>query len=707
MDLLRTYRNDGSLAGSIGLKVARPHCGIGSLLRLGSFYVIAPYDIRQISPVTYFKSGFVKSHRGLVVQFQFDIVGEPKLPLRSLLALVPAADFDPNDLTKPFFDPSLELWQLELDANDRYFVDVEFDESGLFYPVLCVWTDEVDRLVALAAKKRSVGDTFDLEIRDVAAYLRRQLEDSQILDFATFMLESNDEVAPDRRLGVEELISVLEGDEGVDSKLSHLLIEQATFVAHMPRRISVLSTFVCQGVYVEDERAAFSSWYEVFPRSVGGLRGVADLLPKVGRLGFDTLYLPPIHPIGYTNRKGRNNAVVADDGDVGSPWAIGSSFGGHTAIEPSIGTLADFDYLISRAKEAKIEVALDIALQCSPDHPWVREHPDWFTTRSDGEIAYAENPPKKYQDIYPIYFFADGDDRALEQWAKIYEVFDFWIDRGVKTFRVDNPHTKPLSFWRYVADRLRREHPGTVMLAEAFTMPKLMVALGELGYSMSYSYFTWRNSKWDLIQYGQELASNEYASSMRANFWPNTPDILPDNLRDKPLSAFSVRATLAATMVGSWGIYSGFEFGENLAVTADSEEYLDSEKYQIVHRDHLQSSPLEGLISRLNEFRRRNYGAISNPYSFVHVPTDSDAIIAYLRCDSREDRAILVVVNLDAHNASQGMIDLWPIRSALRFEGDFEVFDYFTGALYSWSGERSYIRLDPANQPAHLFEITV
>ncbi|MDA8276714.1 MAG: alpha-amylase family glycosyl hydrolase [Actinomycetota bacterium] len=669
--------------------------------------MIAPYDIRQVSPITYFRRGFIKAHKGLVIRFEFDIVGEPKVPLRSLLALVPADQLNSEDLAKSFFDPSLELWQLESEVNDRYVVEVEFDNTGLYYPVLCAWTDEVDRLIGLAAKKRSVGDTFDLEIQDIATYLKGQLLDEELINFATFMLESNEESVLNRRLAIEELISVLEGGEDVESKLSHLLVEQSTFMAHLPRRLSLLTTFKCQGVYVEDQRSAFSSWYEVFPRSVGGLRGVIELLPKVSRLGFDTLYLPPIHPIGHTNRKGPNNAVIAAEGDVGSPWAIGSSFGGHTAIEPSIGTLADFDYLIARAREANIDVALDIALQCSPDHPWVREHPDWFVTRSNGEIAYAENPPKKYQDIYPIYFFADDDDRALQQWATIYEVLVFWIERGVRTFRVDNPHTKPLSFWRYVANRLRRECPGVVMLAEAFTMPKLMIALGELGYSMSYSYFTWRNSKWELIEYGKELSSVEYASSMRANFWPNTPDILPDNLREKPLSSFAIRATLAATMVGSWGIYSGFEFGENKAVKEDSEEYLDSEKYQIVVRDHMQSAPLEGLISQLNEFRRRNIGAISNGYSFVEVPTDSDAILAFLRRDSCVDRAILVVVNLDPNNVSQCMMELWPIRRSMALDGDFEVFDYFTGALYSWSGDRSYIRLDPTVQPAHLFEISI
>ena len=669
--------------------------------------MIDPYFVRQICPATYFKSGFVKAHKGLVARFEFDIVGEPKLPVRSLLALVPEAQLDRDKPYLAFLDPNFELWELEPSTNDRYFVDVEFDSAGTFYPVLCAWTDEVDRLIGLASKKRSVGDTFDLEIRDVAKFLSSQLEDGELMNFAIFMLESNDETVASRRLGIEELVRVLESSEDVESKLSHLLIEQSSFLAHMPRRLSLMTTFVCQGVHVEDERAAFSSWYEVFPRSVGGLRGVVELLPKVSRLGFDTIYLPPIHPVGYTNRKGRNNAVTAGNGDVGSPWAIGSSFGGHMAIEPSIGSLADFDHLIARAKEASIEVALDIALQCSPDHPWVSEHPDWFVTRSNGEIAYAENPPKKYQDIYPIYFFAESDEGALEQWSEIFKVFAFWIGRGVRTFRVDNPHTKPLSFWRYVTNRLREEFPGTVLLAEAFTMPKLMIALGELGYSMSYSYFTWRNSKWELAQYGSELASVEYASSMRANFWPNTPDILPDNLRDQPLSAFAIRATLAATMVGSWGIYSGFEFGENKAVSVDSEEYLDSEKYQIVERDHLQSAPLEALISRLNEFRRRNFGAVSNPYSFVEVPTDSEAIIAYLRRDSCEDRAILVVVNLDPINASQAMMDLWPIRRTLNFDGDFEVFDYFTGAVYNWSGEQSFIRLDPANQPAHLFEITL
>ncbi|MGH3849681.1 MAG: maltotransferase domain-containing protein, partial [Pseudonocardiaceae bacterium] len=361
-----------------------------------------------------------------------------------------------------------------------------------------------------------------------------------------------------------------------------------------------LTTALPTKIWVDRQRAASGAWYELFPRSVGGFLGACDRLPAVAAMGFDVVYLPPIHPIGTTARKGRNNTLVATLEDPGSPWAIGSSVGGHTAVEPALGTIEDFDLLVSNARDLGLEIALDYALQCSPDHPWVGEHPEWFHRRSDGSIRYAENPPKRYEDIFPINFWPDAPGARSALWEACADILRYWISHGVAIFRVDNPHTKPMAFWEWLIPEIQAAHPEVIFLAEAFTRPKMMAKLAEIGFSQSYTYFTWRTTKAELRSYAEEVCLGPTADYMRPNFWPTTPDILAGPLRDGPMAAFALRLVLAATLVTSFGIYSGFEIGENLPAADTNEEYFDSEKYRVQARTFDRADSLVALITSVN-----------------------------------------------------------------------------------------------------------
>jgi starch synthase (maltosyl-transferring) len=457
-------------------------------------------------------------------------------------------------------------------------------------------------------------------------------------------------------------------------------------------------------LWVDRERGAFSAWYELFPRSYGGFRGVIGELDRIAAMGFDILYLPPIHPIGRVHRKGRNNTLTPAPDDVGSPWAIGSTEGGHDAIHPDLGTEADLVALIAAARERGLEVALDLALQCAPDHPWVAHHPEWFTQLPDGTIRYAENPPKKYQDIYPINFWpaAEADRAAL--WQACLDVVWHWVGLGVAVFRVDNPHTKPVAFWQWLIEEVRRSDPGVLFLAEAFTAPAMMAKLGEVGFTQSYSYFTWRGSRAELTGYVQELAGEPLVSTMRANFWPNTPDILEGVLRDGPLSAFALRYVLAATLVPNYGIYSGYELGENAPASPDNTEYLNSEKYQLVHRDFAQTPNLTTLISAVNEARRR-HRAFRTLRGTVFHGSDNEAILAYSKYDRRSGDRVIVVVNLDPWRAQSATLDLDLDALGLAGERAFDVHDALSGETWTWFGARPWVNLDPAHHPAHVLAV--
>jgi starch synthase (maltosyl-transferring) len=460
---------------------------------------------------------------------------------------------------------------------------------------------------------------------------------------------------------------------------------------------------------VDRKRAAFSSWYELFPRSAaaeigqhGKFSDVEARLPYLAEMGFDVLYFPPIHPIGRVNRKGTNNALRAKPGDVGSPWAIGAAEGGHKAILPQLGTFEDFDRLMNVARALGIEIAMDIAFQCAPDHPYVAQHPQWFKHRPDGSVQYAENPPKKYQDIYP-FDFETSDWRAL--WAELKSVVDFWIGRGVKIFRVDNPHTKAFAFWEWLIGATKRDHPDLIYLAEAFTRPKVMHRLAKLGFSQSYTYFTWRNSKQELTEYFTELNRGPGRQYYRPNVWPNTPDILPETLQSGSRPMYAGRLILAATLSANYGIYGPtYELMESAPREAGSEEYRDSEKYQLRHWSLQQPDSLWSLIARMNRIRREN-PALQSDTGLHFCTIDNDQLIAYLKADAQSSNVILTVVNLDPHQPQSGWIDL--DVGALRIDPDqpYQVHDLLSDQRYIWRGRYNYVLLDPQRAPAHVFRL--
>ncbi|MGD6743213.1 maltotransferase domain-containing protein [Streptomyces sp. BH106] len=464
---------------------------------------------------------------------------------------------------------------------------------------------------------------------------------------------------------------------------------------------------------VERERALFGSWYEFFPRSEGAVvepgrppvsgtfRTAARRLPAIAEMGFDVVYLPPVHPIGTTFRKGPNNSLSPGPYDVGVPWAIGSPEGGHDAIHPDLGTFEDFDAFVGRVRELGMEVALDFALQCSPDHPWVDKHPDWFHHRPDGTIAYAENPPKKYQDIYPLAF--DKDMPGLI--AETVRILRLWMDHGVRIFRVDNPHTKPVVFWEKVIADINGTDPDVIFLAEAFTRPAMMHTLAAIGFQQSYTYFTWRNSKQELTEYALEL-SGEAACYMRPNFFVNTPDILHAFLQDGGRPAFELRAVLAATLSPTWGVYSGYELCENTPLRAGSEEYLHSEKYQLRPRDW-ESAEREGrtiapLITALNAIRRRN-PALHTLRGVHFHEADQDAVLVYSKTatSAQGSNTVLVVVNLDPHHTQEATVSLDMPHLGLDWHASVPVRDELTGDTYHW-GRTNYVRLEPGRTPAHI-----
>jgi starch synthase (maltosyl-transferring) len=459
-------------------------------------------------------------------------------------------------------------------------------------------------------------------------------------------------------------------------------------------------------LWVDRPRALVGAWYELFPRSYGGLRGTADRVPAIGAMGFDVLYLPPIHPIGQSYRKGRNNTLEAGEDDPGSPWAIGNEQGGHTAIDPALGTFADFSALIDTLTAFGMEVALDYALQCSPDHPWVREHPEWFHHRPDGSIAYAENPPKKYQDIYPINFWPEEEADRAALWQACKEILDFWIQRGVSIFRVDNPHTKPIAFWEWLIPAVQSERPDVLFLAEAFTRPRMMGKLAEVGFSQSYTYFTWRTEQYGaegLRAYLEELAGDK-ADFMRPSFWPNTPDILSGPLRNGPPAAFAQRLVLAATMSPCWGMYSGYELYENEPAASTNEEYLYSEKYEIKHRNFNQPGSLVPLIAKVNDIRRR-HPALQRLRSIRFHESGNPMIIAYSKVSDHGDDVVLTVVSLDPYNMQETSLGLDLAALGLPWDLPFTAYDELSGETYRWVGPNPYVKLEPWARVAHILHL--
>jgi starch synthase (maltosyl-transferring) len=481
---------------------------------------------------------------------------------------------------------------------------------------------------------------------------------------------------------------------------------------HPDRSLAVTSAEL--PLWAQRTRAGFSTWYELFPRSAssepgrhGTFRDVETRLPAIAAMGFDVLYMPPIHPIGREQRKGPNNTLVAGPDDVGSPWAIGAREGGHKSILPALGTPEDFRHLVQAANAQGIEIALDIAFQCAPDHPYVKEHPEWFRRRPDGSVQYAENPPKKYQDIYPFHFESD-DWRAL--WAELKSVLDHWIGEGVRIFRVDNPHTKSFAFWQWAIGEVNREHPEVIFLAEAFTRPKVMHRLAKLGFTQSYTYFTWRTGKAELVEYFTELSSGPGADYFRPNAWPNTPDILHEQLQAGDAPTYMARLVLAATLAGSYGIYGpAYELREHRPREHGSEEYLDSEKYQLRHWNHDDPESLAPFIARVNRIRHDN-PALQTHRGVRFLPVENDMLLAYAResvpdNDEAEANVVIVAVNLDPHQVHSGWIHLDPASIGVGPDEEFQVHDLLTNQRYTWRGHHHYVKLDPHSVPAHILVV--
>jgi starch synthase (maltosyl-transferring) len=459
-------------------------------------------------------------------------------------------------------------------------------------------------------------------------------------------------------------------------------------------------------VWVEPIKSRFAAWYEMFPRSAknseeqhGTFLDCIERLSYIKDLGFDVIYFPPIHPIGYTHRKGKNNALAAMPGEPGCSWAIGAAEGGHKAVHPQLGTLDDFDKLLKAAKELDLEIALDFAIQCSPDHPYAREHPEWFFIRADGSIRYAENPPKEYQDIYPLNFWCE---KQKELWDELKSILVFWIERGVKTFRVDNPHTKPLAFWEWCIREIKKEYPEVILLSEAFTKRNQRYALAKAGFTQSYTYFTWRNQANELQEYITEITSKEIATYFRGNLFANTPDILHEYLQKGGRPAFMIRVILAATLSSVYGIYSGYELCENEPVHKGSEEYLDSEKYQLKKRDWETQNNIKELIKNLNRIRKDNQ-ALHWYGNLKFYKSNNSNILVYAKTNQTKTNSILVVVSLDPFNHQEGEVQVNAQDFSNNANNTFTVTDLLSGQNYTWSDGWNFVRLEPASEPAHIF----
>jgi len=577
--------------------------------------------------------------------------------------------------------------------NDRWRGVCSLYESGIYEYTVEAWSD------SFRGWRREFAAKFEAGISVLTA---EALEGAALLEAAAQRAHVSADAARLRELSE----NIRASENAQINGIAHSG-ELEVLMAAYPDRSDATQYVPPPRVIVERPTAHTAAWYEFFPRSAEGRgdRGstLRDCLPRVDdakAMGFNVIYFPPIHPIGHTNRKGRNNSITCEPGDPGVPWAIGSEAGGHKAIEPSLGTLADFDWLQVEVRRRGMEIALDFALNCSPDHPYVKKHPEWFYKRPDGSIKYAENPPKKYEDIFPLNFRCEN---WAELWTEMVSIVLFWAERGVRIFRVDNPHTKPVAFWEYLVTGVREKYPDVLFLSEAFTRPKMMKALAKTGFTQSYTYFTWRNSKRELTEYFTELTQTEMSQYFRANLWPNTPDILPFVLQDGGRPAFTIRVVLAATLSTLYGIYSGYELCENEALPG-REEYLDSEKYQWKERDWDAPGNIKDWITRLNQIRKENRALqIYDNLRFYHA--DNDAILFYGKMTAARDNIILVVVNLDPHRKQNSYVDV-PTDQFGSMEGDvYQVHDLFSDARYIWRGRRNYIELDPEIQPAHIFRV--
>ncbi|AKT37256.1 alpha-1,4-glucan--maltose-1-phosphate maltosyltransferase [Chondromyces crocatus] len=611
----------------------------------------------------------------------------------ALLVRAPApASSPPGGAPDAEARPWQEVPLARVDANDRFRATVTLTALGIWEYTVVGWIEPFTTWQRGTRRKVEAGQDVAVELLEGAALLaaaakRAADADAQALATAAATLGST--AAPlETRLAVG------------------LAAETAALAARAPDRARASTYPRVLQVIVDPPRARFSAWYEFFPRSFGdaGQHGTfasaERMLPYVAGMGFDVVYLPPIHPIGRAHRKGRNNTLTAEADDPGSPWAIGAAEGGHTAVHPALGTLADFDHFVGTAREHGLEIALDIAFQASPDHPWVKEHPAWFKARPDGTIQYAENPPKKYQDVYP-FDFESSDWQAM--WEALRDVFLFWADHGVKIFRVDNPHTKALPFWEYCLREVKAAHPDAIFLAEAFTRPTLMHALAKLGFTQSYTYFTWRTTKDELTEYLTRLTRTEVAEFYRPNFWPNTPDILPEHLQTGSRPVFIARLVLAATLSSNYGMYGpAFELMDHVP-RPGSEEYIDNEKYELKRWELDRPGSLRHVIQRVNEIRRENRALQQTNRIHFHE-TGNDAVFCFSKTSDDGESLIVVVVNLDPDHTQSAWLEL-DLPGITDQERSFQVHDLLSNARYQWKGRRAFVELDPRVMPAHIFRV--
>ncbi len=580
--------------------------------------------------------------------------------------------------------------------HDRWTATIRCPRPGAAEFQVVGWIDRIGTWLRDAGRRREAGLPIALELEEGARLLSARSPELPASQRAA-VLAASAGLGASGRPEAERLAAVA-GSAVVE--LLRRLPDPETVASSAPLSL-----------WVERERAGVGAWYELFPRSEGAtesargprsgtLAAAQRRLPALAEMGFDVVYLPPVHPIGRTGRKGPNNTRPAGPHDPGSPWAVGGAEGGHTAVHPDLGTLRDFQAFVARAEQLGLEVALDLALQCSPDHPWVTEHPEWFRWRPDGTVHHAENPPKVYEDIVPLDFTC-ADWRGL--WAAVRDVVYCWVDRGVRIFRVDNPHTKPVALWAWLIAELRRDHPDVVLLAEAFTRPALLERLAMVGFSQSYTYFTWRQQRDELAAFAQDL-SETTADHLRPTLFVNTPDILTAQLQQGGPPAFRSRLVLAATLSPSYGIYSGFELAENQALRPGSEEYLDSEKYQLRPRDWDQPHSLAPLITRVNAIRRR-HPALRRLRGLRLHGVDTPQLLCYSRSSDDGRDHVLMVVNLDPARPQEGTTHLDLVALGLPWDATFTVRDELTGADYRWHGPHNYVRLDPEQQPAHIFSV--
>ncbi|MBL7858225.1 MAG: alpha-1,4-glucan--maltose-1-phosphate maltosyltransferase [Cyclobacteriaceae bacterium] len=582
-----------------------------------------------------------------------------------------------------------EKTEMNPGMNDGWTASFMVPEKGVYIFTIVAWVDHFDTWYDGFKKKVAAKVDVHLELLEGALMLRK--------------------LAGNKYEDLLRLADKLE-DKHYASAIETVLSADFAYVVHHYPLMEFETTFDKQlEIVVEHKKANFTTWYELFPRSAslegkhGSFQDVIKLLPRVHAMGFDVLYLPPIHPIGKINRKGKNNNVRAEKGEPGSPWAIGSDEGGHKSIHAQLGTLEDYKKLIEEAGKFGIDIALDIAFQCAPDHPYVKEHPDWFKQRPDGSIQYAENPPKKYQDIYPFNFESD-DWQAL--WDELKSVITFWIDQGVKIFRVDNPHTKPIPFWQWAIAEVNKAYPDIIFLAEAFTRPKIMASLGKVGFTQSYTYFTWRVSKNEIIEYMNELVFGPSRNYFRPNFWPNTPDILPYHLQHQDENIFITRLALAATLSSNYGIYGpAYEHYDNVPVPG-KEEYWDSEKYEVKKHDWKRTNRMTDIIAMINK-ARKEHPALQSTWNIQFCAIEDTNLLAYIKATDDLTDIILVIINIDPHNHHTGYVQLPKERLKLGDRVNVKLHDLMTDEHYTWTQEWNYVELNPYKMPFHLFKVEI